>query len=217
MQKWAQKIFSKPLVQFGVFVVFVALGVLTHFLPLSPDGRTRWLSFLALGSSLVVWLFVAVKQWPYMEINGVPGDESYLWRVSLDGAFQVFARFRLLNRSHQTNAVLNSRYWLRVEGNPTWYPVSPTVTPDDLEGFVRQRREKDPDVFLKMPEVYPGNTAHTRYVVFCCKVPLQIEGVPPGGRLRVQFDLAEGGPEKAEVELKSSGKAPLKLERFNPF
>ena len=216
--RWIHRFAGCPAVQ---VMLVIAVGVLAvappPFLLHSPDSRNLWLAFLALLFSLSTWLFVAVKQWPYMQVDGISGDGNCLMRVSLDGAFYVFARFRFLNKSHQTNVVLNSHYSLQINGHATWYPVTPTITPDDLENGVQEQRKKNPSLFLSTPEVYLPNTAHTRCVAFCCTVPLRVDGTaPPEGRLKARFELAEGGPEEAIVDLKSSGGVP-KFEKVSSF
>lgn len=112
-----------PVTSLGIAGFLVVAAVWSWFLP--TEQRTTYLSLLAFAFSLFTWLIVEVKKWPYMQVDAVSTAENLFQIHSQEGAFAVVAWVRILNRSSNTNAVLNGRYWLRVESLRDWQPFSP--------------------------------------------------------------------------------------------
>lgn len=196
-----------PLTSLGIAGLLIVAAIRVWFLP--SEQRTAYLPLLAFAFSLFTWLIVEVKKWPYMQVDAVTAENLFEIH-SQDGAFAVVAWVRILNRSSNTNAVLNGRYWLRVEGLRDWQPFSPETGP--IEGWLRDRLKESPDAYLRLPEVYPPNTARVRCVAFCGRIAWQRQGdEKPRIWLKARFEMSEGSPRVAEVPLKWSSTLPSQL------
>lgn len=197
-----------PLLSLGIAVLLIGAAIWSWFL--AAEQRAALLPLLAFAFSLFTWLMVEVKKWPYMQVDAVSTAENLFQIHSQDGAFAAVAWVRILNRSSNTNAALNGRYWLRVEGLRDWQPFSPEIGP--IEGWLRDRLKESPDAYLRLPEVYPPNTARVRCVAFCGRIAWQRQGdEKPRIWLKVRFEMSEGSPRVAEVPLKWSGTLPSQL------
>ena len=103
-----------PLTSLGIAGLLIGAAIWAWFLP--TEQRAAYLPLLAFAFSLFTWLMVEVKKWPYMQVDPVSTAENLFQIHSQEGAFALVAWLRILNRSSNTNAVLNGHYWLRIEG-----------------------------------------------------------------------------------------------------
>jgi len=146
-----------------------------------------------------------------MRVDGLPNPQNCFQIHSQQGNFGLIAWFRFLNKSTNTNAILKSYYWLRIGQDQKWHPFNPD--PTSMEHWLQARDTNN--VCLNLPEAYPPNTAAVRYVVFCGKVPWQRKGdEKPPLWLKAKFEMAEGWPQAATVELKWVPHLPLSLSSF---
>lgn len=199
----------------------VILVLVIRYIVLSqaqPQVVSLRISILSLIFGGFTWLVVVVRQWPDMQVDGVDNGSNCILPISQDGALEVVACFRFYNRSLHANAVLGAQYSLRIEGQERQYQIQDLHLSESSRGQINEWKKETPDLLLGMPEVYPASTARAKYVTFTGRVPWRRQGnEKPRVWLKAQFEMAEGGSEAAEVELKWPGNLPTSLYPLHFF